>query len=464
MFNYSLQSCTKLSIVLLFLLFLASSANAEVGSRDNAQTPQIRAALGLDLMDTKITLTKGGTVFNPVKNKQVSKFSKSNELSLRYDKGKISAKGLNGLYTSLIFTPAKGSHIKFKNNEYRGTIRAVATKTGIWIINHVDIEDYLYGVVPFEVPMSWNLEAVKAQAVAARTYAIRCLSQYPHGEFDVYDSTKDQVYGGISGEKEKAIEAVEGTRGIILSYQGWPIKAYYHADAGGQTEEGKYIFPGDLPYLKSVPSKDDLESHRWHIILTKSELAKKMKSWGKDVGKIKDVIITTKSPTGRPRKIEVLGSKRSHEFSSNDFRKMIGAGRIRSTLFVIVGKNDKLENASANVNVITISPSDDSGAVHVVSAGGTVRSVINEYYVLGSDGIGEIYEPDMKIITTGTGNAFKPKIDIKPGKDEFLLVGSGFGHGVGMSQWGAKSYSDDGWTYEEILLHYYRGADLTIWY
>ncbi|MBU1023331.1 SpoIID/LytB domain-containing protein, partial [bacterium] len=427
MFIYNRYTYTKLSIFVAFLILFTATAHAQDGSRDNATTPQIKVALGLDLMDTKITLPKGGTVFNPLKNKQVADYSKSNELSLRYNNNKFSVKGLNDLYSSLIFTPEKGSFIKFNNKEYRGTIRAVATKTGIWVVNQVDIEDYLYGVVPFEVPMSWNLEAVKAQAVAARTYAVRCLSQYGHGEFDVYDSTKDQVYGGISGEAEKAIEAVEGTRGIILSYQGWPIKAYYHADAGGQTEEGKYIFPGDLPYLTSVPSKDDLETHRWHFILKKSELAKSMKSWGKDVGEIKNVQITAKSPTGRPRTIEVLGSKKSHEFSSNDFRKMIGAGRIRSTLFTIVGKNDKPEDGTENVNVITVSPSDNLTGVQVMTASGIVRSVINEYYVLGSDGIGEIYEPDMKIITTDTGNVFKPKIDIEPGKDEFLLVGSGFG-------------------------------------
>jgi len=182
------------------------------------------------------------------------------------------------------------------------------------------------------------------------------------------------------------------------------------------------------------------------------------------VGKIKDVKITSISPTGRPRKVQVVGSKRTHEFSSNDFRKMIGAGRIRSTLFSIVGNNNHPEVENAVGKVRTISPDGNTDGITVISDRGNTRVIVDEYYVLGSDGIGCVDESEMKIITTNSSKVYKPKIDIKPSDDEFLFVGSGFGHGVGMSQWGAKAYADDGWDYRDILLHYYRGADLTIWY
>lgn len=464
MYKFKSATYTMLAIFLVLFIIPVQISYADTQARDDATSPVIRVSLGLDLANTTVTLPKGGTIFDPLKNKQIAIFSKNNELSLKYSKNKISVQGIKGEYSNLIFTPSDGSFIMFKDKQYRGNIRAVATNSGIWIINHVDMEEYLYGVVPFEVPMSWNIEAIKAQAVAARTYAVRCLSQYPHGEFDVYDSVKDQVYGGVDGEKESAIIAVDGSRGIIMSYQGWPIKAYYSADAGGQTEEGKYIFPGDLPYLQSVPSKDDLEKHRWHFLLKKSELESLMNARKSNVGKIKDVKITSLSPTGRPRKVEVVGSNGTHEFSSNDFRKMIGAGRIRSTLFSIVGNNDHPEVENASTKVRTISPNENSEGVSVISDTGSKHVIVDEYYVLGSDGIGIVDESEMKIITTNSSSIYKPKIDIKPSDDEFLFVGSGFGHGVGMSQWGAKAYADDGWDYREILLHYYRGADLTIWY
>ncbi len=464
MYNFKPVTYAMLAIFLVFFALPVQIPYADTQPRDDATSPEIRVSLGLNLSNATVTLPKGGTIFDPLKNKQAAKFSKNNELSLKFSKNKISVKGIKGEYSNLIFKPSSGSFIIFKGKQYRGSIRAVATNSGIWIINHVDMEDYLYGVVPFEVPMSWNIEAIKAQAVAARTYAVRCLSQYPHGEFDVYDSVRDQVYGGVDGEKESAIIAVDGTRGIIMSYQGWPIKAYYSADAGGQTAEGKYIFPGDLPYLQSVPSKDDLEKHRWHFLLKKSELESLMKAKNFNVGKIKDVKITSISPTGRPRNVEVVGSKGTHDFSSNNFRKMIGAGRIRSTLFSIVGNNNHPEVENAVSKVRTISPAGNTDGITVVSDSGNTRVIIDEYYVLGSDGIGCVDESEMKIITTNSSKVYKPKTDIKPSDDEFLFVGSGFGHGVGMSQWGAKAYADDGWDYRDILLHYYRGADLTIWY
>ena len=464
MYKFKPIRYTLLVAFFLSFAFVVQNLYADPLARDDATSPEIRVSVGLNLTNTIIKLPKGGTIINPVNNKQVAKFSKRNELSLKYSKNKISVKGVKGNYSNLIFKPSVGSFIEFKEKQYRGYIRAVGTNSGMWVINHVDMEEYLYGVVPFEVPLSWNIEAIKAQAVAARTYAVRCLSQYPHGEFDVYDTVKDQVYGGVDGEKEKATQAVNGSRGIIMSYQGWPIKAYYSADAGGQTEEGKYIFPGDLPYLQSVPSKDDLEKHRWHFLLKKSELASLMKKNKHDVGKIKDLRITSISPTGRPRKVQVIGSKGSHDFTSNNFRKMIGAGRVRSTLFSIVGNNDHPDVENASTNVRTISPNENTEGVTIISGRGNIHVIVDEYYVLGSDGIGSVNETEMKIITTNSSSVYKPKTDIEPSDDEFLLVGSGFGHGVGMSQWGAKAYADDGWDYRKILLHYYRGADLTIWY
>ena len=455
----------NLIIFILFLSLHGHRAICETESGDEIKPPEIKVAIGLDLTDTKIIFPNGCIVFDNVRNKEASNYDRKTELAVRYDStGKIAITGLNDLYSDVTIKQKSSGQFQFKGNKYRGYLRLVAKPSGIWVINHVDIEEYLYGVVPNEVPMSWNMEAIKAQAVAARTYAVRCLGQYPHNEFDVYDSVKDQVYGGIDGEKEKGTRAVEETRGIILTYQGWPIKAYYHADAGGQTEDGCYIFPGDLPYLKSVISKDNLDQHRWYFLMKKSELSSLSKKAGHDVGDIVDIKITDVSPTGRPRTIVITGSKRKTEFNSNDFRKMIGAGRIRSTLFTINPESSDATPNNSPANVRSVSPDSSLDSLSVLSAKGQDNIPRKKITIIDQNGISNFSGDSVMVMTASSSQVIKPKDDVKPKPDEILFSGCGFGHGVGLSQWGAKAFADDGWDYRKILLHYYQGAELSAWY
>ena len=455
----------NLIIFILLLSLYTHPAVGETESRDNVEPPEIKVALGLDLMDAKFVFSNGCKVFDNVRNKEAANYDKNIELAARFDSGgKIAISGLSDLYGDITIKPKEPGHFQFKGNKYRGYLRLIAKTSGIWIINHVDIEEYLYGVVPYEVPMSWSMEAVKAQAVAARTYAVRCLGQYPHNEFDVYNTVKDQVYGGINGEEETGVRAVEETRGVILTYQGWPIRAYYHADSGGQTEDGKFIFPGDLPYLKSVPSKDNLERHRWYFLMKKSELSSLAKKARRDVGEITGIRITDTSPTGRPRTIVITGSKGKVEFNSNDFRKMIGAGRIRSTLFTINTQSDSSASSCDSTTVRSVSPDSSLSSLTVLSSKGEENISRRGFTVIDRNGISNFSGDSVMVLTASSAGVYQPKIDVKPKEDEILFSGSGFGHGVGLSQWGAKAYADDGWDYRKILLHFYQGAELSVWY
>ena len=466
MFTYKIKTYTYLLILMLLTLLSASSSFGESESRDNASTPEIKVAIGLDLMDARIALPGGGKIFDSVKNREELKIDKSSNLNFRYENnGKFSSSELKGLYSDIRIIPNPKSHFKFKGNDYRGYLRIISKPTGIWVINHVDIEEYLYGVVPYEIPMSWNMEAIKAQAVAARTYAVRGLGQYPHGDFDVYDSVKDQVYGGIEGEDERAIQAVEATRGIILTYQGWPILAYYHADAGGQTEDGKYIFPDDdFPYLTSVPSKDNLEKHRWNFTMKKGELESLLKKSKRDVGSVNSIEVREVSPSGRPLTIRITGSKGKIDISSRDFRRMIGSGRIRSTLFAISTHDNESSSLDFSGNIRILSPDLNDGSLRVMSSTGIKNGQEKNISVITSAGISDWDLKSILIISTSRGDVYTPKIEKKLAQDEILFSGSGFGHGVGLSQWGAKAYADDGWDYRQILSHYYREAELSVWY
>jgi stage II sporulation protein D len=464
MSNYKINTYTNLIILCAFFAIFPQVVHALDDTRDDQDAPIIRVSLGIDIKEAEIAFSSGGRIVDASRNKQIVSFDKTQSVKINSEGLKTKINNIDGTFTSLQFIPSSGSLLAYKGKKYRGTIRVLPKKSGLTIINDVGIEEYLYGVVSFEVPMSWNIEAIKAQAVAARTYAVRCLNQYPDFEFDVYDSVKDQVYGGISGEKPNSVASVDATRGIILSYQGWPIKAYYCADAGGQTEQSRYVFTYDLPYLQSVQSMDNLEKHRWNFLITRAELTELFKSCSYKLGDIQDLVITSVSPTGRPGTIKVTGSKGSHEFSSNDFRKIIGAGKVRSTLFTIISQNGKFPEAGSVINIRSVSLTKQENKLKCVSSDGLKEIENSKVSILGSGSPVDSELVGKTAITAQLGNIYLPVEKITPKENEFLFVGSGFGHGVGMSQWGAKAYADSGWDYKQILLHYYRGAELTVWY
>ncbi len=148
---------------------------------------------------------------------------------------------------------------------YRGRLRVVHLTGGLEIVNTLPLESYLLGVVPRESPASWPIEALKAQAVAARSYAYR--STGGSGSFDVYCTTASQMYGGADGETAATNKAVTATKGIVPTYQGTPIVAYFFSTSGGHTEniENVWTSAAPVPYLKGVSDPYDTTSpyHAW---------------------------------------------------------------------------------------------------------------------------------------------------------------------------------------------------------
>lgn len=126
-----------------------------------------------------------------------------------------------------------------KGNQYRGVIKAIASPSGVILVNQVSMEDYLKGVVPCEIVPSWQMDAIKAQAVAARTYAMFHKNGYRSAGYDVTDDTRTQVYRGVSAETEATNRAVMETAGEVVTYGGSPIDAVFHASGGGYTETVK---------------------------------------------------------------------------------------------------------------------------------------------------------------------------------------------------------------------------------
>lgn len=144
-----------------------------------------------------------------------------------------------------------------KDKWYRGILRVQNREQTITVINDICLENYLQGVVPAEMPYNWHIEALKAQTIAARTYAVSNLGKHAKEGFDLLDNVMDQVYDGVKAETENTNKAVLETKGIIMIYNNKPISAMYFSSAGGQTVSALESFGSDTPYLQSVSSFDD---------------------------------------------------------------------------------------------------------------------------------------------------------------------------------------------------------------
>jgi stage II sporulation protein D len=156
---------------------------------------------------------------------------------------------------------------------YRGEL---VVRRGISAVNDLPLERYVRGVVPWEMPSRWSADALRAQAVAARTYALA--TRNPDWTFDLYADTRDQMYGGIRAEKRSTNLAVGATAGRILTWGGEPARTYYFSTSGGRTESSHDAFrTGAIPYLRSVPDPYDAGPHHdWTYRFTTGELARKL--------------------------------------------------------------------------------------------------------------------------------------------------------------------------------------------
>ena len=157
----------------------------------------------------------------------------------------------------IVIKPRDNGFISVKRKWYRGNFMLVNSGLGLTVINDIKIEEYLQGVVPSEMPSGWEHDAHKAQAIAARSYALANLGKRAKDGYDLKDTPEDQAYGGATAETIQTNDAVKETEGIVLIYDGKIIPAYYSASAGGRTRSSGQVWTKDLAFLKSVPSFDD---------------------------------------------------------------------------------------------------------------------------------------------------------------------------------------------------------------
>ncbi|GEM_PF-983066 len=214
------------------------------------------------------------------------------------------------------------------SRQYLGGFDFTINSASIRIVNRLGIDEYLYGVVPFEMPNESPLEALKAQAIAARTYAFSKMVNPKSTYYDLKSDTSDQVYRGYNKTYQNSMTAVDSTKGTILTYGGTPITAYFSASDGGYTEKSENVWSGSVPYVDSKPDAYDT-SYKWTRSFTTAEIGSRLSSSVKlaigDFTAI-DLITITKYESGRISNITLKGTAGSYSFSRNSARTFLYAG------------------------------------------------------------------------------------------------------------------------------------------
>ncbi len=280
---------------------------------------------------------------------------------------------------------AENNLIKVNKKKYRGSFIISVEHNNLLFINKIDLDSYLYGVLPAEISPKWNDEVLKAQAVAARSFAIYNLNKNKNSLYDLSDCVLSQVYSGYDAEHERTNKAVDETKGEVLIYNNEVIQAFFHANSGGKTASSEEVWGGKLDYLKSIedPYSINEKNYKWNLKISLKEISKVLQNNKIITGNIYELRIVNRTESGRVDKIKINGNNGTFEIKSKDFRNFIGVDKLRSTNFSLKQKDD------------------------------------------------EIY-----------------------------LEGLGWGHGVGLSQEGAKKMAESGRNYRDILYFYYKGVKL----
>ena len=383
---------------------------------------------------------------------EAGKFSAKEKAAVTAKDGSLAINGktINQTQVTVKIQKADGV-LEVNRRKYRGqmTIKVSTGETGVTVINTIPLEQYLYGIVAREVSPDWPAEAIKAQAVAARSYALHNKNKHGKDGYDVCATTDCQVYSGVESEAVRTSKAVDDTKGLVLTYKNAVIPAFFHSSSGGYTENSENVWGTSFPYLKGVKDFDDRSPHyQWKKEITPKDFTALLAKAGYTIGDIQSLSVSDlgKQPlsapdrgvSGRVKSIKLTGSKGTVTVPGTRFRSLLG---LSSTLF--------------DVDIIT-----------------SVPKVID---VPMSDSRGEWGKKKIELNVKPverTGNlAGEAAIHrIAGGKDEkILFTGYGWGHGLGMSQWGAKAMAEqappgDKMYYKQILKHYYQGVDITALY
>ncbi len=328
---------------------------------------------------------------------------------------------------------------------YRGDLLINYQGKKLQVVNHLGIEKYLVSVVGSEMPKDWPMAALKAQAVAARTYALK--QKGSSGLFDVKATELSQVYKGVESETKTTKKAVRSTRSLVLVHKGRLIHAVFHSSAGGITEASEEVWGNQLPYLVSVLDHDhESPYHQWEKPFEERQLRLAFK----EIGGVNHIEVIKKSNTGRVRTARVQGPYGELLVTGKDLRRRLG---LNSTFVRFEMSNSKVLDRTPPK--LPLLPNDNLINTQERHLGPNYLSSVATIAQPKSQA------PPKNSLKKIVGFGELPDVP-KRNRKRIAMVARGFGrgHGVGMSQWGANALAQRGQNFREILNHYYTGAKI----
>jgi len=332
--------------------------------------------------DKSIPLTIEGKFFSSKKIKGLTLKNEKNRTTLYFDKNKQKKYDLKSNQQFQV-SSSDGRGIWVGQKRFSGKLEIFVIDSEILVVNVLGIEKYLSSVVGSEMPTKWPLEALKAQAIASRTYALK---QKGNNLFDIDSTQRNQVYNGLESRTYKTIRAVKSTRSLVLIYKNKLINALFHSSSGGMTENSQDVWKNKYPYLSSVKDFDkNNPKFKWQKNFSNNELTNLFPK----IGGLKNIEIVDITSTGRVKNVKLIGAYGSDQMSGLDLRKRL----------------------DLNSNFVRF-------------------------------------------------KFFGEELNKKVSKKGLIVFGQGHGHGVGMSQWGAKYMASRGQKAERILKHFYKGIQI----
>ena len=438
----------------------------------------------------------------------------------------------------------------FKGYQWHGDfVYRRASDGNITVINYVGLEDYVKGVLPYEIDPDWPAEAQKAQAVCARSFA---LGTSKHNEYyELCNTTNCQVYLGANRATEASDAAVDATQGEYLTYNGEPVIGYFFSSDGGATEDAVNVWGGDYPYLQGKEDPYETYDSSWSVTLTAEEIRQKLVSAGYSIGTVANVEVTRRTDTDNVNEVTVTDTTgKQVVIRRDDCRTVFGLDSIRYTItpnasastaatlpqstsvkiqpstHVVTVDGERVDPQGYNINGYNfyklrdiayilngtdsqfnvtwdgannrIVLTDDAayqevGGEMTSSASAEIKNVSesdstivldgktlsltgyringNNYYKIrdvGSAlGFSVDFDPETEIVLIGSANAGQDDTQDDPNDEtpitnaaSYTFNGSGWGHSVGMSQWGAYGMAQQGFGYEDILKFYFTGIEI----
>ncbi len=374
---------------IVILLCVMISAAARASESIPLHEPLVRVAILEDVKDVTCSIKGSYQIINPVTQEVLRKGKHLKKVFVSIVPEGISLDDTVYPMDQLKIMTEKSIVIHRNNKDYayRGMVDFIRrSPETMLVVNSINLESYVRGVLYHEITDRWPMEAMKAQAVAVRSYALYQMQNNKNQPFDVKNNTYSQVYGGKSAEHYRTNLAVKRTQYQYLMFEGKILPTYYHSVCGGHTEDASELWNHDLAPLKGVVCNFCKASplYRWRKNFRLKDIQDKLNTRGYKSGIIKDIKVSQKTSSGRAKILEItMRDKRKMTISAKEFRDIVGANEIKSNYYDVEMKG---------------------------------------YY--------------------------------------FDLVGGGWGHGVGLCQWGALGMAQQHFSYEEILNFYYPGANI----